>query len=226
MALLTLTAAAASTPAAPPLLNEDAGIASPGQCEGETGASRLRAAGGSGREAGFGVECGVLAGTQIGAGFSRASVAGARSDGLGLAGKTQVWSGDERSVALTYGLGWTRGGGRPWSWDGWDVGGVYSGEAGRYGVVHVNLGYARDRGAGEGLTYGALGFEHHPFTAGGIGIAPVAEVFGDSGGSRWWNLGLRFELVHDRAWLGLGHARQFAGDERARNTHLALKLAF
>jgi hypothetical protein len=91
--------------------------------------------------------------------------------------------------------------------------------------LHANLGHSRDHAARTTSTGWGLALEHDEVEVAGLGVAPMAELFGDDREAPWWNAGLRVALVADRAWLGLGYGRQM-GSEHASLATLGLKLAF
>lgn len=193
-----------------PLQTEDAGILEAKTCEIEGATARVTETGApSARETGLQLACGVGAASQLSLGASRASGGGASETGLRLGGKTELWRGTGDDAAA-FTLGWGVSGARV-AGSGWKTGlleAVAVASVPLGGVtLHLNLGHERDVQARASATVWGLAAEHEGFGP----WAPMAEFFGDDRGAPWWNLGLRYTLAKDQAFVDLSYGRQMTG---------------
>lgn len=227
LALMALLALSAPAHAGRPLQTDDAGVLEAGACEVEGAHLRTRTAGERESESTLGLGCGLGWRSQLGMALARARADGLSATGAQLGGKTALWqsTGDAgAAVSLAWSLGWTRGAGEGWAHTGRAAALVASVPAGP-GTVHLNLGHAREPQAHTVATTWGAAFEHPGASLAGVHWAPMAELFGDDRGARWWNLALRATLVAERVFLDLSYSRQSGGD-RADLLTAGFKLAF
>lgn len=224
LTLLTLLAAGAAH-AGRPLQTEDAGVLDAGGCEVEGAHERLRVSGATARDTALTLNCGIGWRSQLGITGSRSSADGDSASGTALSGKTRLWSADGEGPALTlaWSLGWARAAG---SWQhAEDLARlVWSMPAGP-GTLHLNLGHARDRLGHTSSTPWGVGWEHGGFQAGGLTLAPMAEVYGDGRGGHAWNVALRATLVPEKLFIDGSYGRQ-TGSVGARLVTVGFKVAF
>jgi hypothetical protein len=207
-----------------PLQAEDAGILDARQCELEGAWTRLREpALPRATESGLQVACGIGWRSQLALATSRASLAGLSGQGLRLGGKTEFFrtaGQDSTTVALAWGISSAKIDGAGWEHAATDLNAVTSTPLGAY-TLHLNLGHERDAQARAGTTTWAVALEHE----GVGGFAPMGEFFGDDRGAPWWNLGLRWTAVPEKAFLDLSYGRQIASGRPALLT-AGFKLVF
>ncbi|MFM8768306.1 MAG: hypothetical protein ACKOD9_11245 [Rubrivivax sp.] len=207
-ALLTCTAPLLCQ-AGRPLQTEDAGILEAKTCEVEGAVSRVRVVGSpSVRDNALQLGCGVGLNSQVALALSRTADGADREQGLRLGGKTELWSagGDEgAALTLAWGLSGARAAAGGWKTAGLDARAVLSMPAGPL-TWHLNLGHERDSQARSGSTVWGVGVEHEGFGA----LAPMAELFGSDREASWWNLGLRYTIAKDKAYLDMSYGRQMS----------------
>lgn len=193
-----------------PLQAEDAGILEHRQCEVEGAWASLREpALPRATERGLQLACGIGWNSQLALAYSRASVAGIGADGLRLGGKTELFrtaGQDPTAVTLAWGISSAKLPGSGWEHAATDLNAVASTPLGAY-TLHLNLGHERDAQARTGTTTWAVALEHEAIA----GFAPMGEFFGDDRGASWWNLGLRWIAVPEKAFLDLSYGRQITG---------------
>jgi hypothetical protein len=219
-----------------PLQTEDAGVLDRAACEFESMGARERIAGqAAGREGVFGLGCGLGWRSQFGAWSARAGEAGSREQAAGFGGKTGLWMGGEDGPALT--LAWGVAGLRAADTNRWrqnerGANVVLTLPAGP-GSVHLNLSHTRERveaAPGRRLTGWNIAYEHRALgLAGGLALAPMAEVFGDDRGSAWASVAVRATLVQERLFVDASWGRQWqveTNDGRATLATVGFKLAF
>lgn len=209
-----------------PLQTEDAGVLDRGACELEGAQLRLRVLGETGTENGLTANCGIGWNSQVGLGLAWARAGGERSRSGGIGGKTGLWAGQgEGAPALTlaWGIGADRDSGH-WRRSDHFATLVASVGAGP-GSLHLNLGHVREREPRRAITTWNLAWEHEGHPIGGLTLAPMAEVFGDDRGDRWWNLAARLTLVPERVFVDVSWGRQTNAD-KARLVTAGFKLTF
>lgn len=210
---LTLMAwlAAGAAHAGRPLQTDDAGVLDAGACEIEGAHERLRVSGVTARDTALAFYCGFGWGSQTGIATSRAHADGGSASGTAVGGKTRVWNAGDGGPALTvaWSLAWARVDG---SWrHAEDVARlVWSMPAGP-GTLHLNVGHARDRIVRTSSSPWGVAWEHGGLQAGGLTLAPMAEVYGDGRGGQAWNVALRATLVPERFYLDGSYGRQTGG---------------
>lgn len=195
-----------------PLHTEDAGVLEPGDCEVEGATERLRVAGARATDHSLQFGCGVGLRTQVALNASRAKDGDERSRGLALVGKTGLWTGagdHPAGLTLAWGLQWDKTDGESRRHSGTEFNLVYSRPLPADLTLHANLGHARDELGKQRSTTWGLALEHEGFGH----VAPMAEFFGDDRGAAWWNLGLRWTVVHDRFYLDLSYGRQMSSGQ-------------
>lgn len=207
-----------------PLQAEDAGILEARQCELEGAWARLREPTlPRATERGLQLACGIGWNSQLALAYSRASVAGISGQGLRLGGKTELFrtaDQDATTVVLAWGINSTKVADAGWEHAATDLNAVASTPLGAT-TLHLNLGHERDAQARAGTTTWAIALEHE----GVGGVAPMGELFGDDRGAPWWNLGLRWSVVPEKAFLDLSYGRQIVGGRPALLT-AGFKLVF
>ena len=216
MKLKTLTAALliCTTPllcqAGRPLQTEDAGILESKTCEIEGAAGRARVAGmPSVRDTSLQLACGVGANSQLALAVSSTSDGSDRERGLRLGGKSQLWAAagdDGAALTLAWGVSSARAAAGGWKSSAVEARAVMSVPTGPL-TWHLNLGHERDTRARSSATVWGLAAEHEGFGS----LAPMAELFGDDRGAPWWNLGLRYTLAKDKAFVDVSYGRQMSG---------------
>ena len=193
-----------------PLHTEDAGILEAKTCEVEGATSRVRVAGAASvRDNALQLGCGVGANSQVALAVSTTSDGTDRERGLRLGGKTELWSaGGDAGAALTlaWGVSGARAAGSSWKTAGVDARAVVSVPAGPL-TWHLNVGHERDTQARSSTTAWGLALEHEGFGP----LAPMAEFFGNDREAAWWNLGLRYTLAKDKAYIDMSYGRQMTG---------------
>jgi hypothetical protein len=210
-----------------PLQTEDAGILERAACEIEGATLRVTADGERATENGLGVSCGVGLNSQIGLGLARLRAGGERTRGATLGGKTGLWKSGDGDDASALTLAWgvfaehTSGG---WKHSSTDLNLVASVPV-TAGTVQLNLGHARMAASSTRFTNWNVAFEHEGVDLAGLKWAPMAELYGDDHGARWWNIAARWTVVADRIYVDLSYGQQMGG-EKARLTTLGFKLAF
>jgi hypothetical protein len=213
--------------AARPLDTDDAGVIAERACEIEGARTLTQARGDRASASGFGVACGLGFGSQLGLAYAKEKAGADRLQQSQLLGKTELWAAEgESAPALTLGwsLGWDKSGGKGWKHE--NTEGRLLGTLPLPGYsLHANLGHARAKSSGSRATVWGLAWELEAFSVGGVGLAPVAEVFGDDHGDRWTNIGLRLTVLPERLFLDLAFARQLVV-EKARVRQVGFKLAF
>jgi hypothetical protein len=222
---LCLSASVISLPAwaGRPLQTEDAGILEAASCEIEGASADTTASDNTDNTTSLQLGCGVGFNTQLALATSRDRMSGESGNGLRLGGKTGLWRGEgDNAPAFTfaYGVGWSKAAEASWLRTGTTINLVYSRAALDHLTLHVNLGHARDEVAGQGTTTWGLALEHAGFGS----IAPMAEIFGDER-DRWWNFGLRFTAVPEKAFIDFSYGRQINADN-ARLLTVGFKVAF
>ena len=209
-----------------PLQTEDAGVLDPGGCEIEGVHERVRVDGATASSRGLGAGCGIGLRSQVGLAGSWWKAEGERGRSAGLGGKTLLRAGEGEGApafTLAWGLDADRVDGH-WRRSGHFLNAVASIGAGP-GTLHANLGHAREREPRRSLTTWNLAWEHDGLALGGLTLAPMAEVFGDDRGDRFWNLAARLTLIPDRLFVDLSWGRQFNAD-KAQLLTAGFKLAF
>ena len=193
-----------------PLQTEDAGVLEAKTCEVEGATGRARVAGTPAvRDTALQLGCGVGANSQLALAVSTTSDGTDRERGLRLGGKTQVWSAggdDGAALTLAWGVSSARAAAGGWKTASVDARAVVSVPAGPL-TWHLNIGHERDTQARTSATSWGIALEHEGFGA----LAPMAELFGDDRGAPWWNLGLRYALSKDKAYVDLSYGRQMSG---------------
>ena len=205
-ALLTCTAPLLCQ-AGRPLQTEDAGILEAKTCEVEGVSARTRVAGASSvRDNALQLGCGVGLNSQVSLALSRTADGADRERGVRLGGKTELWSagGDEgAALTLAWGVSGARAAAGSWKTAGVDARAVVSVPAGPL-TWHLNLGHERDTQVRSSSTVWGVALEHEGFGA----LAPMAELFGNDREAPWWNLGLRYTIAKDQAYLDMSYGRQ------------------
>lgn len=223
------TAAACASPlisqAGRPLQTEDAGILEAKTCEVEGATARARVAGAPTlRDSALQLGCGVGFNSQLALAVSTASDGTDRERGLRLGGKTELWSaGGDDGAALTLAWGMERaraGSGGGWKTSGVDARAVVSIPAGPL-TWHLNLGHERDTQARASTTAWGVALEHEGYGP----LAPMAELFGNDREAPWWNLGLRYTMAKDKAYIDMSYGRQMSGGTPSLLT-VGFKLVF
>ena len=207
-----------------PLQTEDAGILGAKTCELEGAAGRVRVAGSATvKDSSLQWACGLGAQRQLALAVTSTADGADRERGLRLGGKTEVWSagGDEgAALTLAWGVTSARVSGGHWKSAGLEARAVASLPAGPL-TWHLNLGHERDVQARSSATVWGIAAEHEGFGA----LAPMAEIFGDDRGAPWWNLGLRYTLAKNKAYVDLSYGRQMSGGTPSLLT-VGFKLVF
>jgi hypothetical protein len=192
-----------------PLQTEDAGVLEAKTCEVEGVTGRARVAGTpSVRDNALQLGCGVGFNSQLALAVSTSDDGTDRQRGLRLGGKTEVWSAggdDGAAFTLAWGVSRARAAAGGWKTAILDARAVVSLPAGPL-TWHLNLGHERDHQARSSTTVWGVAAEHEGFG----GLAPMAEIFGDDRGAPWWNLGLRYTLAKDKAYLDLSYGQQMS----------------
>ncbi len=194
-----------------PLQTEDAGILEAKTCEVEGATARARVAGAStSRDSALQLGCGVGFNSQVALAVSTASDGTDRERGMRLGGKTEIWSaGGDDGAALTLAWGVDRaraGSGGGWKTSGVDARAVVSIPAGPL-TWHLNVGHERDTQARSSTTAWGGALEHEGYGP----LAPMAELFGNDREAPWWNLGLRYTIAKDKAYIDMSYGRQMTG---------------
>lgn len=217
--------AAGTAHAGRPLQTEDAGVIDAGGCEIEGVHERLRVSGETARDTALTFSCGIGWRSQLGITGSRARADGESASGAALGGKTRLWSAGDHGPALTvaWSLAWARAAGS-WRHAEDEARLVWSMPAGP-GTLHLNVGHARDRIERSSSTPWGVGWEHGGVEAGGVTLAPMAEVYGDGRGGHAWNVALRATLVPERFYLDGSYGRQ-TGGVGGRLVTVGFKVAF
>lgn len=177
-----------------------------GTCEVEGATERLSAPGAPrARDNGLQLACGAGFSSQFSLGVSRATSAAARDQGLRLGGKTEVWSAGKEGAAITIAWGASAGKATGASWKKGSLEAVAVATVPASGLAwHLNLGHERDLQAKASTTVWGLAAEHPGFGS----WAPMAEIVGNDREAPWWNLGLRWTLSEERAFVDLSWGRQ------------------
>lgn len=190
-----------------PLQTEDAGILEAKTCEVEGATARTRmAAAASGRDTALQLGCGVGAQSQLALAVSRTSDGTDRARGVRLGGKTGLWSAggdDGASLTLAWGLEGAKAATGGWKTSGLDARAVLSMPSGP-ATWHLNLAHERDTQARTSTTAWGVALEHEGYGP----LAPMVELFGTDREATWWNLGLRYALAKDKAYVDLSYGRQ------------------
>jgi hypothetical protein len=190
-----------------PLQTEDAGILEAKTCEVEGVTARTRVASASSvRDNALQLGCGVGINSQVALAASHSSDGTDRERGLRLGGKTQVWSAggdDGAALTLAWGVSGARAAAGGWKTASVDARAVVSVPAGPL-TWHLNLGHERDTQVRSSSTVWGVALEHEGFGA----LAPMAELFGNDREAPWWNLGLRYTIAKDQAYLDMSYGRQ------------------
>jgi hypothetical protein len=229
---ILLPLAASSVWAERPLQTENTDVQDRGRCEFEVIVERVTAAGASATSRGADLGCGIGWNSQVSVGVARLRAASGDTDAAGLSGKTQLWRASSdagRALLLAWGLSAQRDAQAAAGTGGWKtteqavtlVGSQTLGP----GQLLVNLGHVRERDPRASVTAWNLGYAHDGLAVGSMTLAPVAEIFGDDRGDRWWNLGLRADLIAEKLSVDLSAGRQTTSD-RARLLTLGIKLGF
>ena len=209
LAFLCLAVSSLSAHAGRPLQTEDAGVLEARTCEIEGATARERVPGvATGRETSLQVGCGAGFESQFSLAVSRASSGGASDSGWRIGGKTGLWKGqgdDAPAFTLAWGVTGVKAAGSGWETGTVQALGVFSAPLAGM-TMHLNLGHVRDVAAGQTSTPWGVALEHPGFGA----WAPMAEIFGDDRGAPWWNLGLRWTLAKDQAYVDVSWGRQMA----------------
>lgn len=208
--IIALTAIACALPLAAfagrPLQTEDAGILEPRTCEVEGATQRLSSPPlPRTTENSLQLACGVGFSTQVALAASRTTVAGTADQGLRFGGKTELWTAGKDAAALTlaWGVSAAKASGGSWKDDVADLAAVFSAPA--LGLSwHLNLGHERALQGRSSTTVWGVAAEHPGFGP----VAPMAELFGDDRGATWWNLGLRWTLREEKAFVDVSYGRQ------------------
>lgn len=193
-----------------PLVTDDAGTAAAGSCQVEAWGEKL----GSDRAWVVAPACGIAAGLEIGADYTRPRADGPIRAGAGLALKwaPAPWQLDTGAGALSFGLkagvGWTRPETTSWKRASESLLGLASWEMHPVWTVHVNLGVARDTASGARAGLLNLALVWIPAER-WLLVAETQrndrrEVFGGAVhgvASRWW-------LVQDMLGLDLSASRE------------------
>lgn len=194
-----------------PLQTEDAGILEAKTCEVEGATARARVAGAPTlRDSALQLGCGVGFNSQVALAVSTASDGTDRERGIRLGGKTEIWSaGGDNGAALT--LAWDvdrarAGSGGGWKTAGVDARAVVSIPAGPL-TWHLNVGHERDTQARSSTNAWGVALEHEGYGP----LAPMAELFGNDREAPWWNLGLRYTIAKDKAYIDMSYGRQMTG---------------
>lgn len=218
LAAATITAAKAARP----FTTDDAGALDNGRCELEAVHGGERARGGpTSRASVLQGACGVVAGTQLGLAWQRASASGEHEDSLALAGKSVLDLGAGPALALAYGADLLRGAdGQSTRLSSVTLGLLASLPAGEFGTWHANLGWQHDRLQRQTRMSWALLLEKtlSPALDGGV------ETYGDDRAAAWLGLGLRWTL---RPGLSLNAAAaQQLDSQRTRAASVGVKFDF
>jgi hypothetical protein len=192
-----------------PLQTEDAGVLEAKACEVEGVTGRARVAGTpSVRDNALQLGCGVGFNSQLALAVSTSDDGTERERGVRLGGKTEVWSAggdDGAALTLAWGVSRARAAAGGWKTALLDARAVVSLPAGPL-TWHLNLGHERDPQARISTTVWGVAAEHEGWGA----FAPMAELYGDDRGAPWWNLGLRYTLAKDKAYLDLSYGQQMS----------------
>jgi len=223
MALLVFSHGAAQ--AGRPLVTDDAGVLERRQCELEGGLTRERADELRSRSESLQLGCGVGGDTQLALATSHARTGGdqrrERMRGVALLVKTRLWQQDDAALSLSASLDGLRAAGKGWRLDSSRVNLIHSRPGPAAMTWHINLGHARNEHERQASTTWGVALEHPGLGA----VAPMAELFGDDRSAPWWNLGLRWTLLADRAWLDTSYGRQIVGSRPTAWT-MGFKLVF
>jgi hypothetical protein len=193
-----------------PLTTDDAGTAAAGSCQVEAWGEKL----GSDRAWILAPACGIVAGLEVGADYTRLRPGGpVRAEaGLALKWAPSQWQLDTGAGDLSFGLkaagGWVRPESGSWKRAGDSLLGLASWELHPAWTVHVNLGVARDTASGASAALLNLALEWTPAER-WLLVAETQrnnrrEVFGaavNGVAARWW-------LVKDVLGLDLSASRE------------------
>lgn len=210
-----------------PLVTEDADAAAAGSCEVDGEHARVRVAGLTASGEAFDLTCGVVPDVQANIGWAQARAEGAKAQAAGMGVKAVVWRGqgeDAPRVALAGALGWGKAEGDSWRHEGSELALAATLPAAG-SLWHLSVGHLREQQADRRATTWGLAWELEALSAGTLAWAPMAELFGDDRGDRWFNAGLRLELLADKLWVDVAWARQLSG-EKARALTAGFKFAF
>jgi hypothetical protein len=212
-----------------PLQTEDAGVLEPGAWELELAHSRVRLGAARAHDTSVQLARGIGWDSQFALAVGRARSGGERADSAAALGKTELWNNGNKDGAAALTLAWAVTGIKAGT-DGWrhaatDLTLVYSRPLAGGLTLHANLGHARDEFERIGSTGWGLALEHDGVAVGDGRLAPMAELFGDDRGSRWWNTGLRWTVRPDAVWLDASFGREFASQPATLVT-FGLKIAF
>lgn len=205
-----------------PLVTDDAGFIDQGGWEVEGSIDRASEADSRTKGYSLGVAYGIGFNTQLGVGVGRSKTDAFNTDGVGLSGKTGLWSDDAGAgLSLAYSLDWSKEAGAKWVHTGSGAGLIYSRPLVSGLTLHTNLLHVRDEVAGMASTGWGVALEHEGFGS----LAPMAEVFGDDRSAPWWNVGLRWTVKPKAVFLDVSYGAQLA-THRPDTASVGLKLAF
>jgi hypothetical protein len=191
-----LLLAAGRADAARPLATDDAGVLEAKGCEAEFYGSRLRLPGLAREITGSAqLTCGLGASTQAALAYGRSSSddpdnAG-RKDSLLLAAKTQVFSGEQTSFALSAGGVMGRAVGTPFHFDSLFFNAVASTDLATGWRGHANLGWVNSHADHSQSTTWNLATEYTLRE----GLDAVAETYGDDRSRPWFGAGVRWQAA-------------------------------
>ena len=205
-----------------PLVTDDAGFIDKGGWEVEGSMDRSSEGESRTKAYSLGVSYGIGFNTQLGIGVGPEETDGFTTNGVGLSGKTGLWSNDSGSgLSLAYALDWSKESGGSWVHSGSGVGLIYSRPLISGLMLHTNLGHARDEVDNLASTGWGVALEHEGFGS----IAPMAEVFGDDRSAPWWNVGLRWTVQPDKVFLDVAYGSQMISG-RPDTASVGFKVAF
>jgi hypothetical protein len=211
-----------------PLVTEDAGVLAPGHCEIESFIAREHTADGRSPSRQAGVCCGVGATWQLNAAAASEAAGSQNTRQAAWSGKLALGTGAEDQAAWV--LAWcqafsrTRPGASRWQREATAVDLVAS--VPRDGATwHFNLGHQRQHQGATRSTLWAVAYEGSTWPLSGLGITPMAEVFGNDRGQAFWQGALRLTVVPERWLLDASWDRSWRG-EATRLFTLGTKIAF
>ena len=170
--------------------------------------------------------CGAGESSQWSIAASTGRAQGLRTSGLGLSGKTGLWTAPGAHEPTALALAWALSSAHAHA-DGWHHAGteltlVGTMSASKHLTVHANAGHARNEPLKQRSTTWGLALEHAGWGS-ERRVAPMVELFGDDRDRPWVNLGLRLRAAAQRVFVDVSYGRQFAS---GRPTVVALGLKF
>lgn len=206
-------------------LDDNVDVVEGGDCEVETTWQRRTQRGEPPeRESALRLGCGIGWGTEWAATFARASSNGARDDGVGFEGKTQLRqrTAGRLGWALAYGADAERAArGGPWRQSEQFIQLEATVQPAARWLAEVKLGTARQTRARRDSTRWSVGLEHGFWD----GAEAVAELEGDDRDRPTASLGLRYTIWPEHAVLALSYGVKMA-PQRERRLGVGLTFEF